>query len=48
VLYGIVKAHDGEVEVTSQRNIGTTFTVTVPLKSRKTDSDLREVQVQTV
>lgn len=48
VLYGIVKAHDGEVEVTSQRNVGTTFTVTVPLKSRKTDSDLREVQVQTV
>ncbi len=48
VLYGIVKAHDGEVEVTSQRNLGTTFTVTVPLKSRKTDSDLREVQVQTV
>jgi two-component system NtrC family sensor kinase len=48
VLYGIVKAHDGEVEVASQRNIGTTFTVTVPLKSRKTDSDLREVQVQTV
>ncbi len=48
VLYGIVKAHDGEVEVTSQRNVGTTFTVTVPLKSRKNDSDLREVQVQAV
>ena len=48
VLYGIVKAHDGEVEVTSQRNTGTTFTVTVPLKSRKTDPELREVQVQTV
>ncbi len=48
VLYGIVKAHDGEVEVSSQRNVGTTFTVTVPLKSRKTDSAFREVQVQTV
>ena len=35
VLYGIVKAHDGEVEVSSQRNVGTTFTVTVPVKSRK-------------
>lgn len=48
VLYGIVKAHDGEVEVASQRSLGTTFTVTVPLKSRKTDSEIREVQVQTV
>jgi two-component system NtrC family sensor kinase len=48
VLYGIVKAHDGEVEVTSQRNIGTTFTITLPLKSRKSDSDVREVQVQAV
>jgi two-component system NtrC family sensor kinase len=48
VLYGIVKAHDGEVEVTSQRNIGTIFTITLPLKSRKSDSDVREVQVQAV
>lgn len=48
VLYGIVKAHDGEVEVSSQRNVGTTFIVTLPLKSRKTESELREVQVQTV
>jgi two-component system NtrC family sensor kinase len=48
VLYGIVKAHDGEVEVASQRNVGTTFTITVPLKSRKVASELREVQVQPV
>lgn len=48
VLYGIVKAHDGEVEVSSKRNVGTTFTVTVPLKSRKSESELREVQVQPV
>lgn len=48
VLYGIVKAHDGEVEVTSQRNVGTTFTITLPLKSRKGDPELREVQVQSV
>jgi two-component system NtrC family sensor kinase len=32
VLYGIIKAHDGEVEVTSRRDCGTTFTVTLPLK----------------
>jgi two-component system NtrC family sensor kinase len=48
VLYGIVKAHDGEVEVASQRNVATTFTVTVPLKSRKIESEIREVQVQPV
>ncbi len=48
VLYGIVKAHDGEVEVTSQRNVGTTFNVTVPLKSRKSDSEIKELQVQAV
>lgn len=34
VLYGIVKAHDGEVDVTSRRNAGATFVVTLPLKSR--------------
>jgi two-component system NtrC family sensor kinase len=48
VLYGIVKAHDGEVEVTSRKNEGTTFTVTLPLKSRTTTAEAREVQVQTV
>ena len=48
VLYGIVKAHDGEVEVTSQKNVGTTFNVTVPLKSRKSDSEIKELQVQAV
>ena len=32
VLYGIIKAHDGEVEVTSRRDQGTTFTVTLPLR----------------
>jgi len=31
VLYGIVKAHDGEIEVQSRRDAGTTFTVTLPL-----------------
>jgi two-component system NtrC family sensor kinase len=48
VLYGIVKAHEGEVEVTTQRNEGTTFTVTLPLKSRNTTPESREVQVQAV
>ena len=33
VLYGIVKAHEGEVDVSSRRNEGTVFTVTLPLKS---------------
>jgi two-component system, NtrC family, sensor kinase len=45
VLYGIVKAHEGEVEVVSQRNRGSTFTVTLPLKSRSPDSEPQEVQV---
>lgn len=48
VLYGIVKAHEGEVEVTSQRDVGTTFTVTLPLKSRNATAEAREVQVQAV
>jgi two-component system, NtrC family, sensor kinase len=34
VLYGIVHNHDGEVEVRSERNAGTTFTVILPLKAR--------------
>ncbi len=45
VLYGIVKAHDGEVEVVSRKNQGTTFTVTLPLKSRTSTEEAREVQV---
>jgi len=48
VLYGIVKAHDGEVEVTSERNIGTSFTVTLPLKARIVASEEKEVQVHVV
>lgn len=48
VAYGIVKAHDGEVEVASQRNEGTTFTVTLPLKSNATGTEVHEVQVQAV
>lgn len=48
VAYGIVKAHEGEVEVVSQRNEGTTFTVTLPLKSKATGAEVREVQVQGV
>ncbi len=47
VLYGIVKAHDGEVEVISQRNEGTTFTVTLPLKSSNT-AQAMDLQVQSV
>jgi signal transduction histidine kinase len=48
VLYGIVKAHEGEVEVTSQRNEGATFTVTLPIKSLNTTPESREVQVHAV
>jgi two-component system NtrC family sensor kinase len=48
VLYGIVKAHDGEVEVVSKKNQGTTFTVTLPLKSQNNGSETREVQVHAV
>src|SRR5271157_919432 len=45
VLYGIVKAHEGEVEVTSQRNEGSSFSVTLPLKARSGAAKEREVQV---
>jgi two-component system NtrC family sensor kinase len=31
VLYGIVQAHDGTVEVKSSKGLGSTFTVTLPL-----------------
>jgi two-component system NtrC family sensor kinase len=48
VLYGIVKAHDGEVEVTSERNAGTTFTVILPLKPGGGVSEPRQAQVQAV
>jgi two-component system NtrC family sensor kinase len=48
VLYGIVQAHEGEIEVASQRNEGATFIVTLPLKSRTTGAQLREVQVHGV
>ena len=48
VLYGIVKAHEGEVEVTSQQNKGTTFVVTLPLKTRNSTGELTEVQVHAV
>jgi len=47
VLYGIVKAHDGEVEVRSQRNVGSTFAVFLPLK-RSTAAEPVEVQVHAV
>jgi two-component system NtrC family sensor kinase len=45
VLYGIVKAHEGEVEVTSQPNEGTSFSVTLPLKARSATAEEKEVQV---
>jgi len=45
VLYGIVKAHEGEVEVASLRNEGSSFSVTLPLKARSTTTEEKEVQV---
>ncbi len=45
VLYGIVKAHDGEVEVSSRRNEGTSFSVTLPLRARSVSGEQKEVQV---
>jgi two-component system NtrC family sensor kinase len=44
VLYGIVQAHEGEVEVTSQHDEGTTFTVTLPLKPGSASTGPGEVQ----
>jgi len=46
VLYGIVKAHDGEVEVASQRNEGASFSVTLPLKAKSGVTEGKEVHVQ--
>jgi len=45
VLYGIVKTHDGEVEVASQRSEGSSFSVTLPLKARSAAAEEKEVQV---
>ena len=47
VLYGIVDAHDGEVDVKSKRNEGATFTISLPLKARSGVTP-GEVQVQVV
>jgi two-component system NtrC family sensor kinase len=43
VLYGIVKDHDGEVEVASQRSEGTTFSVTLPLKAKSVAAKEKEL-----
>jgi two-component system NtrC family sensor kinase len=45
VLYGIVKAHDGEVEVVSRHHEGTSFSVTLPLKAKGVSAQPKEVQV---
>jgi signal transduction histidine kinase len=48
VLYGIVAAHDGEVEVSSRRNEGTIFKVFLPIKSRSNATNATKVKVQAV
>jgi len=48
VLYGIVKAHDGEVEVKSKRSEGTTFIISLPLKSKTGINQSEKMQVQVV
>ena len=48
VLYGIVEAHDGEVEVSSRRNEGTVFKVFLPIKSRSNAANNSKVQVKAV
>jgi two-component system NtrC family sensor kinase len=45
VLYGIVKAHDGEIEVASRKNEGASFIVTLPIKVRSSAAEKTEVQV---
>lgn len=46
VLYGIVKDHDGEIEVASRRNEGASFSVTLPLKAKSGAAEQKEVQVR--
>ena len=46
VLYGIVKDHDGEIEVASERNEGASFTVTLPLKAKSGAALETRVQVR--
>ncbi len=48
VLYGIIEAHDGEVEVSSRRNEGTVFKVFLPIKSRSNATSTAKVQVKAV
>ena len=39
VLYGIVRAHNGDVEVTSNLGAGTRFVVTLPLNAAERPED---------
>jgi two-component system NtrC family sensor kinase len=45
VLYGIVKAHEGEVEVASRLHEGTSFSVMLPLKAKGLPAQPKEAQV---
>ncbi|RLE22211.1 MAG: hypothetical protein DRJ08_04425, partial [Acidobacteria bacterium] len=36
ILYGIIKDHGGEIDVTSRIGEGTTFTILLPLRTGET------------
>jgi two-component system NtrC family sensor kinase len=42
IVYGIIKMHRGQIQVSSQVGKGTTFTVTLPMILPKTESSLIE------
>jgi two-component system NtrC family sensor kinase len=35
IVYGIINEHQGSIEVESQPGIGTTFTITLPLRQAR-------------
>jgi signal transduction histidine kinase len=45
VSYGIVKNHGGEIAVESERGVGTTFTVNLPVLSPENDFERRHGKI---
>jgi two-component system NtrC family sensor kinase len=48
VSYGLIKNHGGEIKVKSEKNQGTTFTVTLPIASKETASDSKDEREVTI